>query len=51
MIITILLFASRAYFLQFARGGGGETRNREIEAVLAKIGGGKAAIVALGRLF
>jgi hypothetical protein len=33
----------------FPRGGGGETRNPETEAVPAKIGGGNAAGVTLGR--
>jgi hypothetical protein len=34
--------------LAFPRGRGGETRNIEIEAVPAKIGGGNAAGVAPG---
>jgi hypothetical protein len=33
----------------FLRGGGGETRNRETEAVLVNIRGGNAAGVAPGR--
>jgi hypothetical protein len=33
----------------FLRGGGEETRNRETEVVLVKIGGGNAVRVAPGR--